>query len=566
MKQSNTLGDGSGAAAARDSRLEGFAEGGRFGAALPSAVVAGVLEDVADGTGRPPPGATDDEVIGMLASWQALEAHANARMLAVLRELIRRRPADDGVPAQYPGDLPGSWDKGAAYEAAAELGISWQSAVPLMHLAWEMEARLPGIGRQLDDGVITGLKARIISDELAALDDEKAAEAEKLLLDHDLGAASMTPGKLRKLGQRIADTVDPEGARQRREDGQRERARVSFFRAHGGDTTLFAEGLPADEALMAQQGIQARALAYREAGLYPDVSMDCLRVLGMLDLVNQVTVDARAARYRADEGADPQEPAPDPGPSDGNASGGVPGSAREPGLPSLVNLTLPLATLLGLADRPGEVPGFGSVDPGLVRDLGAAAAGSNRTRFCFTLTNRDGHAVGHACARRIRTTGKPRTSPGRAGNAGPVRGSWNLEPDGTRSGPDGGYGAWLLSVPGGARYRLDVHPVPLDHCDHRFATDTYRPGALLRHLVEIRDGECVSVSCSHPARSCDYEHATPWDKNGVTDACNAGPVSRSCHQVKQKQGWGLSNPEPAIHRWSTPSGRTYDKGPKTYPA
>ncbi|MCL2581109.1 MAG: 13E12 repeat family protein [Streptosporangiales bacterium] len=587
MTESNAPGSVPGPVPDRDPRLAGFAEDGAYGHALPSAALAGILEDLADGTGRPPPEATDDEIIGMLSSWQALEAHASARMLAVLRDLIRRRPKD-GRPAPYPGDLPAGWDKSAVYEAAAELGVSWQSAAPLLALAWDLQARLPGTGRLLDQGIISAHKARIVSEELSVLDDDKAAETEKLLLDHDLAAPSMTPGRLRRLCQRLADTADPDGARERRETAQRERARVSFFRSHGGDTSLFADGLPADEALAAQQNIQTRALAYRDAGICPDDTMDLLRVLALVDLINQASLDDRIARYRAANGDDPGPPPteqtpPDGGPAgrdepadggtrpsgspdgtaDSSGTGGGRGGTTGPRLPSLLNLTLPLATLLGLADRPGEIPGYGSVDPGLVRDLAKAAASSPRTTTCLTITDDHGHATGHACARLIRATPNPGSD---ADRAGPAPGTWDLQPDPARPGPDGGYGAWILTLPGGSRWRLGIHPVPLTECDHRHATASYRPGALLRHLVEIRDGECVSVSCSHPARSCDYEHATPWDKNGITDACNAGPVSRSCHQVKQKPGWGLSNPEPAIHRWSTPSGRTYDKGPKTYPA
>ena len=40
--------------------------------------------------------------------------------------------------------------------------------------------------------------------------------------------------------------------------------------------------------------------------------------------------------------------------------------------------TVPLATLLDLADRPGEIPGIGPVDPWLARDLAAVAAWNPR--------------------------------------------------------------------------------------------------------------------------------------------------------------------------------------------
>jgi hypothetical protein len=44
-----------------------------------------------------------------------------------------------------------------------------------------------------------------------------------------------------------------------------------------------------------------------------------------------------------------------------------------------LNLTVPLITMLGLADRPGEAAGIGPVDPRLARDLARAAARNPRT-------------------------------------------------------------------------------------------------------------------------------------------------------------------------------------------
>jgi hypothetical protein len=237
----------------------------------------------------------------------------------------------------------------------------------------------------------------------------------------------------------------------------------------------------------------------------------------------------------------------------------------DPGLPSLVHLTLPLADLLDRrAERPGETPGYGSLDPALVRQLAEAAIKSARSRFCLTLTDQHGHAVAHGCARLIRKNMKIREihSP----RDGPAHGGWNLAPDDARPGPDGGYGVWILTLPGGRRYRIEIHKIPLHDCAHTYETDGYRPSALLRHLVQVRDGECTFTGCARPARESDFEHAVPYDKGGRTDLCNAGARSRRCHQVKQSPGWTVTQPEPGWHKWTAPSGRSYTKGPKQYPA
>ena len=44
------------------------------------------------------------------------------------------------------------------------------------------------------------------------------------------------------------------------------------------------------------------------------------------------------------------------------------------GFAGRINLTVPLTTLLDLAERPGEIPGIGPIDPWLARDLARAAA------------------------------------------------------------------------------------------------------------------------------------------------------------------------------------------------
>jgi hypothetical protein len=258
----------------------------------------------------------------------------------------------------------------------------------------------------------------------------------------------------------------------------------------------------------------------------------------------------------------------------------VPAGRPDPGLPSLVHLTLPLADLLDRrAQRPGEAPGYGSLDPALVRQLADAALRSSRTRFCLTLTDDDGHAAAHGCARLIRATPAARgarktkktrrnrqNGPPGGARDGPAGPGWDLTPDDTRPGPPGGHGSWILTLPAGRRYRIDLHAIPLEHCDHAYETPGYRPSALLRHLVQVRDGECTFTACSRPARETDFEHGTPYDKGGKTDFCNAGARSRRCHRVKQIAGWAVTQLQPGWHTWTVPSGRSYTKGPKSYPA
>ena len=271
---------------------------------------------------------------------------------------------------------------------------------------------------------------------------------------------------------------------------------------------------------------------------------------------------------------------------------------------------VPLATLLGLAERPGESQGLGPLDPALCRELAAAAAASPHSLLCVTVTGPKGIAIGHGCARPQRgkagRTAKAdiveeaasRGSPGRAVDFGaasaalaslparvnltitadrlaellrqptavgpPGRPSWTFTRDGDQ-GPPGGYGTWTLTLPDGRNLTAELEPVPTLDCDHRHESHAYQPNDKLRHLVQVRDGTCTFPPCSRPARESDFEHATPYHKGGRTCGCNAGARSRACHQVKQSPGWIVTQPRPGWHQWQTPSGRIYIRGPKRYP-
>src|SRR6185437_1828444 len=130
-------------------------------------------------------------------------------------------------------------------------------------------------------------------------------------------------------------------------------------------------------------------------------------------------------RQDAGGGADGTGPGPG-GPGPGGPGPGGPGTPPSPagpahgaaGFAGRVTLTVPLATVTGLADRPGELGGIGPVDPWLARDLAAAAARNPKTTWCVTVTDQHGHAVGHGCARPEPRNHKKRAGPGPPGPPG----------------------------------------------------------------------------------------------------------------------------------------------------
>ena len=74
-------------------------------------------------------------------------------------------------------------------------------------------------------------KAKAIAEETSVLDDAQIAAAEELILA--VGLAGKAPGQIGRLAARAVVTVDPDGAR-RREQAEKEDARIRFWREHAG--------------------------------------------------------------------------------------------------------------------------------------------------------------------------------------------------------------------------------------------------------------------------------------------------------------------------------------------
>jgi hypothetical protein len=566
----------------RDPHLAGFALGGEFDACLPSASLALALES-ASGPEWQCAGATRDEMFGLLRQWQAVEARAVAGKLGILRALIRED--DQPLPGGgYHGNLPEGWTKSLTHEVAAALSMPVVSADRLMSVAWDLEGRLPGVGGLLADGALTFAKAKAVDEALQQLSVEDAAAVEAMILPELPGK---TYGQVVKLAVQAAITVDSESATRRREDAEQNLSRVTMFREESGAAGLSGRDMPTDQTLAAHASVCARAQVYAESGVFPaGTRMDQYRVTAYLDLLNGVAAHVRIASglLPGDGSAADRGDAPE---SSDETEEDQHGEDAETAPPRLADLVVPLATLLGLAERPGSGHGLGSLDPDLCRDLATAAAGSQHSRLCVTVTDPDGIAIGHGCARAAESGkhkvagdhGRTVALPARlnltitaarlaelASTAGPPgRGSWAFTRD-TDAGPPDGYGTWTLTLPNGRNLFVGLRPVPTFECDHRYESHAYRPNDTLRHLVQIRDGDCTFPTCSRHARESDFEHATPYDKGGRTCACNAGARSRGCHRVKQSPGWNVTQPKPGWHQWITPSGRAYIQGPKHYPA
>ena len=490
---------------------------------------------------------SEAELLGMVCAWDRVEAHAGARKLAAIAELARRNPAPED--AEFTAD-----------QVAYALGESRGRADALIDLAQTLETRLPGTQAAMDDGTVSRYKAEIIARATALLDDAGARAAEDKVLDR---AARLTPGGLRAAIAHAVMEVAPEKAKERREAAAKD-ARVERWAEDSGNAALMGCELPPDEVLAADQRITAWAKELRTAGLEGD--MDQLRARAFLDLLlgkdSRPRHDTRGGEDSAGPGsggpgpggpgsAGPDSPPPSAGPAHGAAPAGFAGR---------VTLTVPLSNLTGLASRPGEIPGIGPIDPWLARDLAAAAARNPKTTWCVTVTDQDGHAVGHGCARPEPSSHRKRAGPGPPGETGftftPAR----------RDGPPGGYGIWRLRTPGdGPDLIITLESLTTDPCNHRHETSRHDPGVTLRHLSQVRHATCTSPICRRPAAQCDHEHNIPYEAGGRSCLCNTGPKCRHDHRLKQHPRWKVDQLPDGTFRWTTPSGRTYTTEPTRYP-
>jgi hypothetical protein len=463
-------------------------------------------------------GVSDDELLGIICAADRCEATASALKHTAVAELIRRRPASGCTP-QDPAGMPEAWDEFTRAELAPALGESRYAADGLLDLSHDLTVKLPGTMAVFREGVISRYKAQIISHATQLLDPAEARAAEAMVLDR---AGRLTPGALRAAIARAVMEVAPDKARKRREKAAKS-AEVRQWAEFSGNAALEGRELPPADVLAAGQRIRTWADQLKAAGL--EGSTGELRARAFLDLL--LGRDSRPDKAAAD-------------------------SKNPAAFAATINLTTPLATLLGLADRPGEIPGIGPIDPWLARDLAAAAAQNPKTKWCVTVTDRQGHAIGHGCAR-----------PERQKGPGPPGYTFTAA---DQHGPPGGYGTWLLRTPGdGPDLRINLDPLSTQDCNHRYQARGHDPGVKLRHLSQIRHGTCTGPCCRRPSARADFEHNVPYEAGGRTCLCNGGPKCRYDHRLKQHPKWKVDQLADGTFRWTTPSGRQYTTEPTRYP-
>ncbi len=551
-------------------RTEGFEQGGPLDQMEPDPVLAAMTETACDQLTA----LSDNALLGVVGAGRRMAARGAAVQQRAIAEYARRQRATDPRKAGKAGYTLFSQD-----DLAPELMINSNQAEDRMTRSEDAERRLPKCSGLMWDGHIGEYWMKIITDYTMCLTDEGATEADAIIA---CTAAELTPGQLRSLVARVVLMIDPESAKERRKEAAK-KARVEKFQEVAGTAALSGRDLPTQAVLRSWQHIDSRARALRAAGAYG--TLEQLRVVVYLALTSgndPLTLLPEIA------GEDPQEwetPAPGSADVDGwpwdkpdeaeKGEDGPSGGTRRPRGPkgpqgpagglggqdapfeAVINLLVPVGTQFGWSAAPGEIPGYGAVDPETLQDLVQSASAHPKTRWCVTMIDPvTKEAVAHGCA-----PGQHRWNPNLYRTGGGDRDGPFPAPDrespGTGDQPEPGQQAAREFL---ASLRVKLARIAKGTCDHEQHSDSYVVPRRLKHLVKARKATCVAPCCNRPAADGDADHTIPWPQ-GPTCEENLGAPCRYHHRNKQETGWNLTQLEPGIFHWRAPSGRARITGP-----
>jgi hypothetical protein len=217
----------------------------------------------------------------------------------------------------------GDYSRYAADEVAAVLALSPGSATNQVDLAVTWARRLPATLAALERGEIDFNRARAMAKVTEVLSDEYAREVEEKVL---AGGRRDSHTAFRKAIRRAVLKGDPEGAEERREMAKAGR---------------YVEVKPRDDGVAELELVTGaeltEAIFQRLTALARDIAPDDPRTL----MQRRVDV-ATSLLLGADTGGRP---------------------------PVEVHVTVPITTLLGLRDTPGELEGYGPITAEMAREL-----------------------------------------------------------------------------------------------------------------------------------------------------------------------------------------------------
>jgi hypothetical protein len=189
------------------------------------------------------------------------------------------------------------------------------------------------------------------------------------------------------------------------------------------------------------------------------------------------------------------------------APAALPGPRR-----GVVELQVPLTTLLRISDHPGELAGFGPVIADIARQV---ATQQRSATWRFSVYDKTGELAHHGITHQ-RPTSAAHTAAPRPPATSPPTGRQTTRQDAAGQEPSG-------QEPSGRR-----------------------PAAQVAAFVRARDRTCVAPGCRRPGTGCDIDHTLDWARGGPTDPANLGLLCRRHHRFKHAPGTDLIQLTPGV--------------------
>lgn len=254
-----------------------------------------------------------------------------------------------------------------ADEVAAALHIATRTATGRVNAAGALVRDWPSLGEAVAAGDLTIGQAREVYEGVSILSghmDESGVDlSDRAVSMAMFFAGDLPPARLRERMTRLVASLDPEASARRRRRAERDHTDVSMWAEADGIACLSARG-PSLDTVAVRDLIDARARAMRQAADDgDDRTLGQWRHAALLSAFGLAPIGRAAVlpSTSASESTDQVGPSPvvDASP------------LAHPDVQ--IRVTVPLTTLFNLTDTPGDLEGFGPLDPELVRALAADA-------------------------------------------------------------------------------------------------------------------------------------------------------------------------------------------------
>ncbi|HEY0217717.1 MAG TPA: DUF222 domain-containing protein [Cellulomonas sp.] len=329
---------------------------------LPGAGLAALVDSL------DPAAASDADVVEVVAAAARLEAWAHA-VAARWAGVLAHRPAMHPVWSSLAGPVPAQ-DSVAGDELALRLAVSRRRGAALVAEGVAYGGPLAATGEALETGRIDPARAAVIVERLTPLPLQVTLDVEDRVLP---GAGRRTVEQLRRDVERALVAVDGAEAATRHTRARATR-RVEHPRVLPDGMAALRVVMTAADAMRVDTVLGAAAKSARTCG--DPRTLDQLRADGLRDLVVAGSGSGSGAVFGPAAGS-VAGTAPAAGSVAGTAAGrtpagpdDLPGGARG-GVRTVVRVTVPLSTLMGMAEGPGELAGYGPIDPVQARALAA---------------------------------------------------------------------------------------------------------------------------------------------------------------------------------------------------